>query len=386
MLPIAHDRDRRLTAVLPSLLASLDDAQTAGVGRRTDRINRVDRVVLIVVDGLGWANLKQRKAHARFLTKCPSQRIETVVPSTTGAALSSLLTGVAPGEHGLLGYRQWDENSQAVRFTLTDWGDPEKDRSWMTATPLTAHARADGLNPVAIGRAAHAHSGYTRALLAGTRYLAAATMAERFESTATTLMAGDSRLTYVYIDELDRAGHVHGWQSEQWLHALEELDAQVERFANGLPEDVVCVLTADHGMVDVPSHRHVLMDAHPELLENVRHIGGEPRFRHLYLDEEASHADCEVLAQSWRNREGNRSLIVTRQEAVEMRLFGDVGEALRSRVGHVVVAARKNVAYYTSDASDAASRRMIGQHGGVSEDEMGVPLIELRRTHEPSTR
>lgn len=375
MLPMAPDSDRSLAAVLPRLLASFgDDAHhVAGSSSR--------RVVLIVVDGLGWTNLKQRRANARFLAKCQAQRLQTVVPSTTGAALTSLLTGVLPGRHGLLGYRQLDTETGRVLSTLTDWDEIADPQRWMRAKPLTLTAQEMGLRPVVIGRPAHERSGLTKALLAGAQFRAGTDIAARFEELAALLRIGETRFHYLYIDELDRAGHQFGWQSDQWEHALEELDAQLARFAAQLTSDVECVLTADHGIIDVPSHRHVLMDEHPGLLDGVWKIGGEPRFRHLYLKSDNSKRDAQRLAHAWREREGERSFIATRTEAIESELFGELAPGLSDRIGDVVVAARKNVAYYTSSAEDLASRRMVGQHGGISDDELIVPLVSVKTSN-----
>lgn len=371
MLPTGSDPNRRITDVLPSLLGSLvqsDKARPEGAP---------NAAVLIVVDGLGWTNLLSRKAHARVLTRLKRTRLETVIPSTTGAALTSLLTGEIPGAHGLFGYRQLDPEANRLRSTLTDWDNLGDIRNWMRARPLTEQADVAGLNPVAIGRSTHAHSGLTRALLRGAEYRGADTIAERFTVALRLLREGNSRFFYVYIDELDRAGHVYGWQSAEWLHALEELDAQVAHFAERLPSGVRCLLTADHGMVDVPPERHRFMDAQPELLEGVRFIGGEPRFRHLYLEAGTDAGHRDRLAQAWRHAESQFARVLTREEALSEGLFGNVDTTLANRVGDVLVAAQKLAAYYTSTPEDEASRRMIGQHGGISEDERWVPLVEI---------
>lgn len=372
MLPMAPDSDRSLAAVLPRLLASFGDDAHHGAGSSSRR------VVLIVVDGLGWTNLKQRRANARFLAKCAAQRLQTVVPTTTGAALTSLLTGVVPGRHGLLGYRQLDVETGRVLSTLTDWDEIADPQRWMRAKPLTLTAQEMGLRPVVIGRPAHERSGLTKALLAGAQFRTGTDIAARFEELTALLRIGETRFHYLYIDELDRAGHQFGWQSDQWEHALEELDAQLARFAAQLTSDVECVLTADHGIIDVPSHRHVLMDEQPGLLDGVWKIGGEPRFRHLYLKRDDSKRDAQRLADAWREREGERSFIATRTEVIECEWFGELAPGLSDRIGDVVVAARKHVAYYTSRAEDLASRRMVGQHGGISDQELIVPLVSVK--------
>ena len=64
-----------------------------------------EQVVLLVLDGLGWEQLQDRRQLMPVLTRCPAAPITTVAPTTTATALSSIATGLTPAEHGLLGYR-----------------------------------------------------------------------------------------------------------------------------------------------------------------------------------------------------------------------------------------------------------------------------------------
>ncbi|NCX60000.1 MAG: PglZ domain-containing protein, partial [Actinobacteria bacterium] len=67
------------------------------------------QVVLLVIDGLGWHQLRDRVAArptlAPTLAAMQGGSITTVSPTTTVTALTSIATGATPGEHGLVGYR-----------------------------------------------------------------------------------------------------------------------------------------------------------------------------------------------------------------------------------------------------------------------------------------
>jgi hypothetical protein len=52
------------------------------------------------------------------------------------------------------------------------------------------------------------------------------------------------------------------------------------------------------------------------------------------------------------------------------------------RIGDVIVAARKRIAYYDSRPTDQSARGMIGQHGSLTDDERRIPLLGLGR-YEP---
>ena len=63
------------------------------------------QVVLFVVDGLGWEQLQTRRDLTPTLAAMSGGPVTTVAPSTTSTALTSLTTGLPPGEHGVVGYR-----------------------------------------------------------------------------------------------------------------------------------------------------------------------------------------------------------------------------------------------------------------------------------------
>jgi hypothetical protein len=130
------------------------------------------------------------------------------------------------------------------------------------------------------------------------------------------------------------------------------------------------VLTADHGMVDVPAHAQRI--ASEALLEGVRHVAGEPRCLQLHLDPAT---DAAALAARWRASEGKRAWVATRDEAIAAGWFGTVDAEVLPRIGEVLVAARGEHAYYT-DPDDRA-RGMVGQHGSLTPAETAVPLLRF---------
>lgn len=379
MLPTTADNGERLAAILPSGLATVarglgaalpEELAFAASDAVADRLPATRSFVMVVVDGLGHANLAGAKGHAPALARLQRRRIETVAPSTTGAALTTLTTGRLPGQHGLIGYRIRHPQLGLVT-TLKDWSGIEDRAAWQRATPLFGVAERIGARPIAIGRPAHAVGGLTEAILTGAEYHPGQRIEDRFAVASRLLRSGDPIVAYLYIDELDKAAHEHGWQSETWLRRLEQLDAALDGFLRTLPEGTGVVVTADHGIVDVQPHQQVMLDSDPELLRDVAEIGGEPRFRSLYLREGA---DAAAVARRWAEAEGGRAWVATRDEAVASGCFGPVAPEVAPRLGDVVIAARKQVAYY-SGSDDPRALAMVGQHGSFSEDERGVPLV-----------
>ncbi len=345
----------------------------------TIAVPEVSRAVVVVADGLGAHALRSRSGHARFLAPRAGKgsTIDSGSPTTTAAALATLCTGRTPGEHGLVGYRAYDPSSDRVFNHLSGWSGTPDPATWQRCETVFERASRLGVSSYAVGPERYRSSSYSSAVLRGAEYVAAATMEERVEVVRDLFDRGGRRLVYLYVPELDVAAHAEGWQSSAWLVALEELDSAMSALARGLRAGEGGFVTADHGILDVPASSHVLYDAVPELVDGVRHVGGDPRLLQLYLDE-ATEESARALAAAWHDAEGHRAWVATRSEAVEAGWFGPtVDAAVTPRIGDVLVAARAQVAYYDSTPENARARSMVGQHGSLTPEEQKVPLVRL---------
>jgi predicted AlkP superfamily pyrophosphatase or phosphodiesterase len=260
---------------------------------------------------------------------------------------------------------------------LKGWDAQMRPESWQLQRTLFEKAQDAGVPAFAIGTARYASSGLTDAVLRGAEYISADTLEERFAAARRVIDSTERAVVYLYVAELDMAAHAKGWESDKWLGELEKLDAAISAFASGLPKGAGVLVTADHGIVDVPPEKHVLYDAVPELIEGVRHVGGEPRCLQLYLEPGLPASAADTLAESWRSTEGDRVWVSTKAEAIAAGIFGDVDPLALPRIGDVIVAARKLVAYYDSRDITMAGRSMVGQHGSLSDEEMRIPLVRL---------
>lgn len=369
-LPTDPAGARSLTAVWTNLLAAID-------GSREGWWTPARSAILVAVDGLGTANIAARAGHARFLSARSAKRdaARTVFPSTTAAALTTLMTGVLPGVHGVVGYRVRVPGTSDVVNQLTGWDEPGLlPDGWQRVQPVFDREAARGRPCFVAGPPEHVHSGLTRAILRGADYLPAETARDAVDIALDLASSHAGALVYVYLPELDRLGHKRGWESDDWAFGLESIDAAMAHLDRAAPADVGAVLTADHGMVDVPRHRHVLLSDGDDVLDGVAHLGGEPRMLHVYADADV---DSDVLAARWRAQEGERSWVLSRDEAVTAGLFGPVDDAVLPRIGDVLVAARAGIAYYDDRLSDKRPQAMVGQHGSLTPAERIVPLVRL---------
>lgn len=331
----------------------------------------VERAVVVLVDGLGHALLSAHAGYARFLAaRLPHDPpIGSGFPSTTVAGLGTLTTGRSAGTHGLVGYRVLDPARDRVVNQLSGWEglDPA---TWQREQTLFERAVADGIRATAITHPRYRDSEMTRAVLRGAAFVGAETADERAARLREELGRPGPAIVYYYLNDVDAAGHNHGVDSDAWRGALEDLDAEIRGIAALLGPREGMVLTADHGMVDVPVEAHRIPAA--ALLEGVRHVAGEPRCLQLHLE---PGVDADAVAARWRASEGKRAWVATRAEAIAAGWFGEVHPEVAPRIGDVLVAARGNRAYYADP--DDPSRGMVGQHGSLTPEELAIPLLRF---------
>lgn len=366
-----------LATVLPSVARSLGVASFAS-GTPQERglldLGQCRRAVVVLVDGLGHELLRSRGGHAPFLrTLQPTaRRLSCGFPSTTATSMATFGTGLPPGAHGLVGFQVLVPGEDRLLNELS-WEDGPDPFAWQPARTVLQRAQSEGVEVTRVGPAFFDGSGLTNAAVRGGAFRAAKGLAAGVDAAISAVRASPRALVYLYWGDLDKVGHVHGCRSWQWGDELEGIDRELSRLASSLPADTALLVTADHGMVDVP-HEHRIDLAHdPELAAGVRHVGGEPRALQLYCEVGAA-AD---VRQAWQARLGERTWIRDRDEAVRDGWFGAVDERVRPRIGDVVVAMRDDLAVVDSRSMRPQLIRLLGLHGSLSEDEVAVPLLHL---------
>ena len=368
---------RSVAEVLTSAAASL------GVPGFENRLNlpASRRVCVVLADGLGRNLLKQKSAHTPFLRSVMQSgqgpvpvSLDSAFPSTTAASLASFGTGRAAGQHGMVGYDVLDPDQDRVVNMLGGWDAGVDPQVWQPF-PTVFERAAEHVDVVTVSLPQFSDSAMTRAALRGGRYVTATTSHARTAAAAEAMAGAGTSLMYFYVNELDKAGHRHGCQSPQWEHQLEELDATVKRLSATLPAGTTILLTADHGMLDVPESQRIDYSADPALIAGVRHTAGEPRMVHLYLEEPEGDGGRERLIDAWRARFGERIWAFTREQAITAGLFGDVRAEVALRIGDVMIAAREPLAFYDTRRVRPTALEVVGQHGSLTKAEREVPLL-----------
>jgi hypothetical protein len=286
--------------------------------------------------------------------------------------MGSFGTGSDAGTHGMLGYQVLDPSRDRLLNELS-W-DPDVDpRAWQRRPTVFEEVAAAGVETFHIGPRFFAGSGLTEAALRGPTFIAAGSLSDRVDAAAAALRSAPRTLVYLYWGDVDKTGHVHGCGSWQWGEELAQVDLAVRELSARLPADGLLLVTADHGMVDIPAHARIDLASDPELAQGVRLTGGEPRAPMLYTEP----GQAEAVLTRWRARLDGRAAVLSRDEAVAAGWFGTVLEENLPRIGDVVVSVEDVLSVHDSRHQRPELMKLVGLHGARTEAETRVPLLRV---------
>jgi hypothetical protein len=230
---------------------------------------------------------------------------------------------------------------------------------------------AAGITTTHVAAKRYENSGFTRAVFRGAHYKGANITTDLLSETIEALKSSPS-FVYLYVNDLDSAGHSDGVGSDKWLAALTSIDQLVQSLIAQVPRGTRIWVTADHGMINVGEK--VVLGLDNDLLTDISVIAGEPRARHLYLGDKPQSVVAEVI-QRWQEFFGSKVLLHSRASAISSGLFGaDVSEAAADRAGDVIAIAQGELVLLDPERADKEGE-MVGHHGGDSVIESSVPLL-----------
>jgi predicted AlkP superfamily pyrophosphatase or phosphodiesterase len=353
---------------MPSIFAGLNLVGTVdsiGAGASPS-----GRELLFLIDGFGADVLADYALDAPTLASLAQPRtIRTSFPSTTSTSLATLTTGEMPGAHGMLGYTVRVPRSSGRVLNSLKWDERVDPQIWQPVPTLFERGVAAGINVTHVAAKRYESTGFTRAVFRGAHYRGANITSDLIAETKAALQKSPS-FVYLYVNDLDSAGHSDGVGSDKWLAALKSIDSMIATLIEELPQGVRIWVTSDHGMLN--TSEKIVMGSDNQLLEGIATIAGEPRMRHLYLAESASLADITAL---WEESLKDKVRMVTKESAIASGLFGShVSLDAADRMGDLIAIAQGSVVILDPERADKEGA-MIGHHGGESDIESSVPLF-----------
>ena len=361
-----------LAEITPSIFAGL------GLTSATDSLSLGQsphgKEVLFLVDGLGADVIEKYKDLIPTLhTFTHHGVVATSFPSTTATSLATLMTGELPGTHAMLGYTVRVPRSGGRVLNSLKWDERVDPHMWQSVPTLFERAAEENISVSHVAAKRYENTGFTQAVFRGATYRGANVLADMIAETKAALSSEPS-FAYVYINDLDVAGHSDGVGSDKWCAALSYVDTVAKALVTQLPRGTRIFLTADHGMVNV--EEKIVLGHDNDLLTSIETIAGEPRARHLYLSADADSATARSeVAQKWRDFLGAKADVFTREEIVSNKIFGpSLVENALDRMGDVIAIAHGGVILIDPERTTLEGA-MVGHHGGTSEIESSVPLL-----------
>lgn len=344
-------------------------------------------VVLLLMDGVGCAQIEALPTGAALRASRLTD-LSSVFPSSTAPAITTLASGLPPSQHAITGWYTWSPDHHAVvrplpmdlRSDHAQALDPQTFLGWQS---LSAQMNV----PVTVMQpAAIADSVYSRFAWAGARrqhYL-------RLEDLRGQLLdaarhgARHGGFIYAYLPQFDSVAHEFGYTSGRARQVLAAYDRFFASLTQQLsPTEVLLLASADHGFIDVPSDQLLHLEAFPEVAQYLMHpLSGEPRVVFCHVNE----ARREAFEATARAQLGFAFDLHASDTLIDAGWFGPCTDTarIRARVGtHTLVARDHYCLTQTLPGEQPVS--FIGMHGGISPEEMRVPLLATRAGRVPSS-
>ena len=343
-----------------------------------DALNEKDtkNVVLLLFDGMGENLLKRHLPEDAFLRKHDFGPISTVYPSTTTAATTSLWTGIAPGEHAWLGWSLYfkEIGRQIDTFLGRDSFTGEK---YAPLFPAEAYIPFQTIYP-SVNHACETHALFPFPTSAGKgaknriTYSGNSDLVKHIKSAAER---NGKQLICCYNIEPDHTMHDWGVNALQTKTAFERANDISEKLSRELGGDTVFIVTADHGLVDVTEN--IEISEIPEIMDTlIMPPSIEGRAASFFVKSSMKH----IFLSEFKKRFENDFEILTHEEVFETQLLGLFPPHKKTSdfIGDFFVLAKGAKSIKFSTPASKGGSDLIGQHAGLTEDEMLVPVILFR--------
>ncbi len=348
-----------------------------------DELRPATNVVLMVIDGLGYEYLMQQGKSTVF-NKHMRGRITSVFPATTASGITTFLTGVAPQQHAITGWFMYLKEmglvakilpfmprSGGLSFSLTDV-DPK-----IIFSQESVFDRI-GVDSYYVIYKELLTTDYTSATSKTAKGMGFQTLDDFFTKIKETVAINNNKkYIYAYWSEFDSLCHHYGTKSAEVSSHFKEIERKMGAFLETIKgTNTIILITSDHGLIDTEETRTIRLKEHPRFVETLTlPLCGEPRVSYCYV-RPSRVSDFERYV-----RETFKDVceLYRGEELIEKKFFGlfKPHRKLFDRIGDYVLIMKEN--YVMNDVvAGEREHYHIGNHGGVSKEEMFVPLIVFK--------
>ena len=386
------------------LLQGTNGSLTKKMLKNNVPLDGVKSVVFFLVDGFGYEQWQEYRSELNALQKFEKDgyisEIDSVFPSSTPVALTTLNgNGATPDSHGLIDWWLYIEEINKIIATLpfTPMGNNEADALLSeNVSPTILFSRETtyeyfeerGIRTRVFLDENYVESSYTKVAYRGSSIVPYVDITSLFLALKDQLEIDKGKLAYnfVYWGGIDRAGHAHGLDSEEYKRAVISYFDALYDFLDATSKDkeTLFVLSADHGQINVDPQETIYLDTINGLFDSFRTDSngkpilrwGGPREIFLSIKNGLQEKTLALLHEAI----GEHVELLESREALNLGLFGHTIErhsTLDSRIGDIIILPKNNkTVWYHHPGEEPFNLR--GHHGGLTRNELKVPLAILR--------
>ncbi len=346
-----------------------------------EEILRYKNIILIVLDGLGYDYLK-RYGEKRFLMSGLRGRITSVFPSTTASAIPSLHTGCSCIEHGMTGWFTYIKELGMVVTSLPynsrvrccyNLNERKNIKEIFNIKPFTDRT---GRKKFIVTPKDLSNTVFTKIAAGKARIIPYNKVNEGFNKITKIVKKSRKKYFYAYYPEHDHLCHLHYTHSKKVLKNFLRLDRVIERFVKSSEgTESIVIVTSDHGSDD--TDKHVVLNDYPEVYDTLRlPLSGDHKCAYCYLK---NGKEREFLRAMKKIK--NSCYLFKSEELVKRGVFGieKPDKRFLDRIGDYIIVAKEGYGIYDFIGKTHKKRKFNkGDHGGLSEREMTVPLIVFK--------
>jgi len=347
----------------------------------SDFISKKKNVVFIVLDGLGYKFVMEQGNS--FFSKNLAGNCTSVFPSTTATAITSYMTGMSPAQHAVTGWFVYLKELGVLSAILPfkpRYGGEIFSKSDIFAKDIFRQGTIfEKLNrkSYTLSNDYIINSDYTKFYSKGSTSVSYnRENLENFTMNLMTLVQDipEDKFIYAYWPTFDTLAHKNGIHSTNCKEHFRELARALENLVYSISNtDSVVIITADHGLIDSPKEALIDLELHPKLKETLlMPLSGDPRAAYCYIKQ----GRMDIFEAYVRENLSDVCSMYKSTELVERGFYGldEPNPKLWDRIGDYVLIPKEN--YVIKDRVLGENPHYYtGHHGGLSEDEIYVPVI-----------
>jgi Uncharacterized proteins of the AP superfamily len=293
------------------------------------------KIVLIVIDGLGMNVLKNTLSSFTNLFELKIDSLTSTFPSTTSTAITSLLTGKEPGEHGIIGYISYIKElgglTNILRYSHPLSGERDMFKEFLDLAQIAKgesiikKVKDKGFKTKIIIPKEIANSALSRLTHGGSE---AYEYINHWDAIISLKKAveNNSDLVYAYFPQVDTLSHVYGYRSEETYIALRDLLSLMNHYIGLLRGKASFIITADHGHIEVGKVHKVLDDKELMSILSLPPFGDS---RAIFLKSESD-------IRSYFSEKYSNFKVFTKEEALKLSIFGKLDKDFIDRIGDYI--------------------------------------------------